>query len=127
LNTAIESARAGEAGKVFAIVAEEVRKLAEESAASVSSIQQTIGKLQLAFKIQFENANGILNFINEKVAPDYEIFATTGKQYLKDAEMIKQFTQAFSNNTMGIKSFIDEISKAIESVASTSEEGVAGS
>ncbi len=47
LNAAIEAARAGEAGKGFAVVADEVRKLAEESKKSASSISSIIAELQI--------------------------------------------------------------------------------
>lgn len=47
LNAAIEAARAGEQGRGFAVVSEEVRKLAEESSNSATSIQGTVGKIQM--------------------------------------------------------------------------------
>ena len=47
LNAAIEAARAGEHGKGFAVVADEVRKLAEQSQLSAGQIASLIGEIQL--------------------------------------------------------------------------------
>lgn len=48
LNAAIEAARAGEAGKGFAVVADEVRKLAEQSKNSADEIQKMVNQIQKA-------------------------------------------------------------------------------
>ncbi len=59
LNATIEAARAGEAGKGFAVVADEVKKLATETAEKTMQIDERVGKIQNAIRISSE-AMGII-------------------------------------------------------------------
>ena len=149
LNAAIEAARAGEQGKGFAVVADEVRTLAEQSSEAVTGIQDTINKVQSAFKNLTEYSNGVLTFINEDVNKQFESFGTMADMYHEDSEFVSKLSeelsamseeltatinqvseavtimagdaQKSSENADGIKRSIDETTKGIEQVALTAQ------
>jgi len=66
LNAAIEAARAGEQGRGFAVVADEVRSLATRTRESIDQIQITIGALQKDAKGAVESMNDASQQANEK-------------------------------------------------------------
>jgi len=127
LNAAIEAARAGEHGKGFAVVADEVRKLAEDSSNTVQRIQEVTARVELAFQNLSINAQDVLTFIDDKVTPDYEVFVDTGKQYGEDAVIFNNMSSDIGASMNIVNKTVLEIKKAIENVSATAEESVASS
>lgn len=127
LNAAIEAARAGEQGKGFAVVADEVRKLAEQSATTVEGIQKVIEQVQVAFKNLSDNAGDILKFIDEKVTVDYDVLVNTGVQYQKDAQLVSSLIEDFHADAEEIAQLMDQVNKAIEQVSAAAEQGAVSS
>ncbi|MBV7274559.1 methyl-accepting chemotaxis protein [Clostridium sp. PL3] len=117
LNAAIEAARAGEQGNGFSVVAEEVRELAEQSAQTVSKIQEVVKQVENAFKNISQNANDILKFIDENVSADYDVLVNTGEQYQKDAEFISILVQDFNENIKKIVTSMQETHRSIENIS----------
>jgi len=127
LNAAIEAARAGEHGKGFAVVADEVRKLAEESEIAVKRIQEVTEKVDKAFQNLSINAHDVLSFIDNKVKPDYDLFVDTSNQYGEDAIVFNKLSFDIGNSMTIVNETVSEIQKAIENVSATAEESVASS
>lgn len=127
LNAAIEAARAGEHGKGFAVVADEVRLLAEESLSTVVEINGLVDDVSLAFESVALHSKDLLNFLEKQVIPDYEVLTQTGEQYLGDSELFNELSKTFNLKSDEIKKSITQISNALESVSSAVEEVTANS
>lgn len=127
LNAAIEAARAGEQGRGFAVVADEVRKLAEQSANTVTGIQEVTEKVQDAFKNLSQNSQDILLFIDEKVTPDYEVLVETGVHYAKDADTIGKIVEGFAATSQQISGSIGQVNQTLETMSASVGEATVNS
>jgi len=107
LNAAIEAARAGEQGRGFAVVADEVRKLAEESSNASSQIAQLITEIQK----ETDTTIYLMNKGAEVVEEGSLTVLETGKAFEKISKSIGH-----------IVTVIDEVSTAIQQMAEGSEQ-----
>ena len=121
LNAAIEAARAGEHGKGFAVVADEVRKLAEQSSETVNTIQSTIVKVENAFENLSGNSNDLLKFIIENIEPVLKQYAQAGKQYGEDGEFISSMSEEIAAMSEEVEATVNEVSTAAQTLAQNSQ------
>ncbi|WP_228552349.1 methyl-accepting chemotaxis protein [Gracilibacillus salitolerans] len=125
LNAAIEAARAGEQGKGFAVVADEVRKLAEQVSLSVTDITQIVNDIQQETGTVTESLqNGY-----KEVESGRNTIMSTGKTFEGINSSLSEMANGIkyiSENLSDIAGNSDEINKSIEEIASVSEESAAG-
>jgi methyl-accepting chemotaxis protein len=121
LNAAIEAARAGEHGKGFAVVSEEVKKLAEQSADSAKSIQNTVSKVQEAFKKLSDNSNEVLGFINTDVTNQFNEFISSGEYYYENAEKISKISEDIAGMSENLNAAIQQIDAMVVTMSANSQ------
>ncbi|AKA67732.1 methyl-accepting chemotaxis protein [Clostridium scatologenes] len=127
LNAAIEAARAGEQGKGFAVVADEVRMLAEQAEQAVVDIQSMVGQVKTSVNKLSQSGQEVLKFMENNVNPNYEFLQRTGIQYEKDSEFMDNMSEEISTSSKQMNEVIEQISYAIQSVSATAEESAASS
>jgi methyl-accepting chemotaxis protein len=121
LNAAIEAARAGEQGKGFAVVADEVRVLAEQSSVAVKNVKATIDKVHEAFNNLSENSNKLLRFMNENISPQFETFVEIGEEYENDGNFVSNISEELASMTEEISATINQVSEAVQNMAEMSQ------
>lgn len=125
LNAAIEAARAGEQGKGFAVVADEVRKLAEQSSNSVTNITDIVNSIQ-------NESSMVVTSLKEgytDVVQGTEQIKTTGETFEKIRTAVVDMGNKInvaSENLMDIAANNQAMNTSIQEIAAISEESAAG-
>ncbi|MFJ7840036.1 methyl-accepting chemotaxis protein [Lysinibacillus sphaericus] len=127
LNAAIEAARAGEHGKGFAVVADEVRKLAEESKASAhqivdltTSIQQETNAVEKAVSVTVQNVEEGVTFI-QNAQVSFDTIMKAIQEITSQIEDVSASTEEISASTEEVAASVNEMASAATTAAEQSE------
>ncbi|MBZ4664409.1 MAG: methyl-accepting chemotaxis protein [Caloramator sp.] len=135
LNAAIEAARAGEAGRGFAVVADEVRKLAEESKRSADEIKNlitsinedtkevitTVGEVDSYVVSQIETVDKTVKSF-EDILISVEAIVPTIEDVYKSVDSTVEVKDLVLAKTENVSSIIEEASASTEEISASSEE-----
>lgn len=116
LNAGIEAARTGESGKGFAVIADEIRKLAVQSGISAGEIQEvtemvvrSVGNLTLC-------SQEAIRFLDQTVIGDYELLVQSGEQYYRDAAFFEQLLGELNETAEGVRDAIHAMTVSISEI-----------
>ena len=113
LNATIEAARAGEAGKGFAVVADEVKKLAMETGQKTEQIDERVGKIQHAIRSSVEAVSRIITDVKQIDEATTTVASAVEEQYAATAEIGRNVAEA-STGTQQVAQTIISVQRNAE-------------
>ncbi|MCU7525295.1 MAG: HAMP domain-containing protein [Ignavibacteria bacterium] len=125
LNAAIEAARAGEQGRGFAVVADEVRKLAERTTKATKEIAETIKAIQMEAKGADQAMGESRTAVEAGMKLTEEVAEVLG-EILKGAQKTTDVVLQVAAASEEQSSAAEQISKNIEGISSVTQQSAAG-
>ena len=126
LNANIEAARAGEAGRGFAVVATEIGSLASQTADTVTNINVIVSEVNEVVSRMADTLTEAMDFLENVVIKDYELFEDVSVQYKDDASTVKSSMADIEQTIRALASAIDNVADSLLGITNTVTEATVG-
>ena len=103
-------------------MAEEIRVLADNSKETANNIQEISVEVVEAVRRLANDANGLIEFIKERILPDYELLEKSGEQYLNDSVAVDDMMREIREGMEEIRGTMQSVTESNNGIADNVQE-----
>ena len=122
LNASIEAAHAGEAGRGFAIVADEITKLAASSSETAEQIKEISASVLNAVSGLASEAENVVTFMKDKTMGSYDKLVEVGRKYQGDSKIMFDKMQDFSYVSQSLLEQVADSNRSVDAIRTAAGE-----
>ena len=122
LNASIEAAHAGDAGRGFAIVADEITKLAASSSETAEQIKEISASVLNAVSGLASEAENVVTFMKDKTMGSYDKLVEVGRKYQGDSKIMFDKMQDFSYVSQSLLEQVADSNRSVDAISTAAGE-----
>ena len=107
-------------------MATEIRDLADSCTSTATRIQEVNQVVTNAVANLSQNAQELIDYLNETILKEFQNFVGAGRQYMEDACRIEQNMDEFHNQSRHLQSAMTQIAASMEKITAAIDEGAGG-